>query len=368
MPLTTLADLERRIRRLEMERDQQRHKIVAPERTVNTDLPPRPVTGGSGGVTDHGALTGLSDDDHPQYLLTTGKAADSDKLDGKYSSDFASIKYADATYLGITAKAADADKLDGIDSTGFATASHDHDAAYLGITAKAADADKLDGVDSTGFATASHDHNSTYLGISAKAADSEKLDNIDSTGFVQTSGAQSIAGIKTFSSIPVLPASDPTGVNEAVRKAYIDDLLTRYAVRAYRDNTEFQLTTSGTIYTIPLNQETYDTHAQHDLITNNSRLVCVKAGMYLINATLTFAANATGNRDLLLMKNGTTYFAQQRLVAFASGSCTLNAFAAIPMAVGDYVEMRGRQYSGGALSLYYADDTNNYLAMVRIGA
>ena len=304
MPLTTLADLERRIRRLEMERDQQRHKIVAPERTVNTDLPPRPVTGGSGGVTDHGALTGLSDDDHPQYLLTTGKAADSDKLDGKYSSDFASIKYADATYLGITAKAADADKLD----------------------------------------------------------------NIDSTGFVQTSGAQSIAGIKTFSSIPVLPASDPTGVNEAVRKAYIDDLLTRYAVRAYRDNTEFQLTTSGTIYTIPLNQETYDTHAQHDLITNNSRLVCVKAGMYLINATLTFAANATGNRDLLLMKNGTTYFAQQRLVAFASGSCTLNAFAAIPMAVGDYVEMRGRQYSGGALSLYYADDTNNYLAMVRIGA
>lgn len=25
-------------------------------------------SGGGGGVTDHGALTGLSDDDHPQYL------------------------------------------------------------------------------------------------------------------------------------------------------------------------------------------------------------------------------------------------------------------------------------------------------------
>ena len=37
---------------------------------------------GGGGVTDHGDLTGLADDDHPQYLLTTGKAADSDKLDG----------------------------------------------------------------------------------------------------------------------------------------------------------------------------------------------------------------------------------------------------------------------------------------------
>jgi hypothetical protein len=29
-------------------------------------------TDGAGGVTDHGALTGLADDDHPQYLLTNG--------------------------------------------------------------------------------------------------------------------------------------------------------------------------------------------------------------------------------------------------------------------------------------------------------
>lgn len=75
---------------------------------------------GESGVTDHGALTGLEDDDHPQYLLTTGKAADSDKLDG-------------------------------LDSTAFAAAGHDHDTDYLGITAKAADSDKLDGLDSTAF-------------------------------------------------------------------------------------------------------------------------------------------------------------------------------------------------------------------------
>lgn len=43
---------------------------------------------GEGGVSDHGALTGLGDNDHPQYLLTTGKAADSDKLDGLDSTDF----------------------------------------------------------------------------------------------------------------------------------------------------------------------------------------------------------------------------------------------------------------------------------------
>lgn len=235
--------------------------------------------GGSGGVTDHGDLSGLGDDDHPQYAKTTDIITDHGALAG--------------------------------------------------------------------------------------------LGDDDHPQYVNRTTAQTIAGVKTFSSFPVTPSSAPSTSYQAVNKKYVDDTLvtalTRYAVRAYRDNSAFAFTTSGTIYTIPLNQENYDTHNQHDNSTNNSRLTCVKAGMYLINATLTFAKNATGNRDLLLMKNGTTYFAQQRLQAFASGSCTLNTFAAIPLAVGDYVEMRGRQYSGGSLSMYYADDTNNYMAMVRIG-
>lgn len=40
--------------------------------------------------------------------------------------------------------------------------------------------------------------------------------------FVDDFNAQTIAGIKTFSSIPVLPASDPTTDNQAARKAYVD--------------------------------------------------------------------------------------------------------------------------------------------------
>lgn len=38
---------------------------IGPDVTGNIDLPD-----GGGGVTDHGALTGLADDDHPQYLNT----------------------------------------------------------------------------------------------------------------------------------------------------------------------------------------------------------------------------------------------------------------------------------------------------------
>ena len=82
----------------------------------------------TGSVVDHGSLAGLSDNDHPQYLLTTGKAADSDKLDG-----------------------------------------------------------------------------------------------VDSTGFVNMSSAQTIGGIKTFSSFPVTPSSAPTSNYQVANKKYVDD-------------------------------------------------------------------------------------------------------------------------------------------------
>ncbi len=39
---------------------------------------------------------------------------------------------------------------------------------------------------------------------------------------VDLTGNQTVAGIKTLTSIPVLPASDPTSANQAVRKAYVD--------------------------------------------------------------------------------------------------------------------------------------------------
>lgn len=39
---------------------------------------------------------------------------------------------------------------------------------------------------------------------------------------VNLTGDQTVAGIKTLSSIPILPASNPTTDNQAVRKAYVD--------------------------------------------------------------------------------------------------------------------------------------------------
>lgn len=46
------------------------------------------------------------------------------------------------------------------------------------------------------------------------------------TDTVNKTGNQTIAGVKTFSSIPVGPATDPTTDNQLARKAYVDKVLT----------------------------------------------------------------------------------------------------------------------------------------------
>ncbi len=51
------------------------------------------------------------------------------------------------------------------------------------------------------------------------------LGDDDHPQYVHDTGDENIAGIKTFSSIPVLPASDPTTANQASRKDYVDKFL-----------------------------------------------------------------------------------------------------------------------------------------------
>jgi len=53
--------------------------------------------------------------------------------------------------------------------------------------------------------------------------DLEGLSDHDHLQYVRNTSDETINGIKTFGSIPILPASDPTSDNQAARKKYVDD-------------------------------------------------------------------------------------------------------------------------------------------------
>ena len=61
--------------------------------------------------------------------------------------------------------------------------------------------------------------NGAYLGIDAKASDSNKLNGQSASYYVDTSTAQTVGGVKTFSSLPILPTATP-GTNNPISLTY----------------------------------------------------------------------------------------------------------------------------------------------------
>jgi hypothetical protein len=137
-----------------------------------------------------------------------------------------------------------------------------------------------------------------------------------------------------------------------------------------RDNLEFlidppacsvfhnttQSIANNTIVTLSANSENYDNDAMHSTVTNNSRITIVTAGRYLIGAEVAWAAVATTISDarlLQLIVNGTTgYNILQGPAHSGGGSGSVYCgFRTLPLVAGDYVEVRVRQQSGGALNV-----------------
>lgn len=113
---------------------------------------------------------------------------------------------------------------------------------------------------------------------------------------------------------------------------------------------------TATLTMLPMEAETYDTgtpsNNMHDTSTNNSRLICRVAGLYLIVGTATYTANATGGRGAAIKLNGTTYISETFVGnCGASVETSVTTTSVYRLAVNDYVELFGYQNSGGSLAL-----------------
>jgi hypothetical protein len=114
---------------------------------------------------------------------------------------------------------------------------------------------------------------------------------------------------------------------------------------------------NATFTSIALNSERFDTASLHRTDIDTSRLTVSSAGVYVLNANVTWEQNATGARELNIRKNGTTIVARVVQAGTAGGNTTDQSVTTLAqLAAGDFVEVVVRQNSAVALNVLAAPD------------
>ena len=121
---------------------------------------------------------------------------------------------------------------------------------------------------------------------------------------------------------------------------------------------------NDTIVPVDFDTESFDTpdNDLHSLSANTTRITIPtgKAGIWVVGASVQFAANATGYRQLTLRLNGTTNLAQQTANAVAATGIqtSMTAMVLSQLSAADYIECVVRQNSGAALALSHIVDSS----------
>jgi hypothetical protein len=166
-----------------------------------------------------------------------------------------------------------------------------------------------------------------------------------------------------------------TAAKANVIEAGVNDVSYAPTVRVYHNAT--QSITTATETALAFNTERWDqagnaADTQHDTVTNNSRLTCRYAGVYLVTAYAAFVGNATGQRYLTVRINATA--SQFNGIMQQPGNATygneLQVSSLVSLAVNDYVQAIVYQDSGIGLNVSAGSSLNGQNAefmMVRVG-
>ena len=124
-----------------------------------------------------------------------------------------------------------------------------------------------------------------------------------------------------------------------------------------------------TVTSLTFNTETYDTDAFHSTSTNTDRITIPagKAGYYLINYNINYAANGSGFRNCGIRINGATTIDNVAYIkGFSDDENSLPATTVYYLNVADYVTLHTYQNSGGSLNAVGGGRT--YFEVIRMGS
>lgn len=137
-------------------------------------------------------------------------------------------------------------------------------------------------------------------------------------------------------------------------------------------NNAVQSVPTATWTVLNLNSEDFDTASMHDTATNNSRVVCPTAGLYLLVAQTYHAPSALGTlRGFLAVRNGATFASAEALnltspdISWGNLQLLLAIFVC---AAGDYFQLQAYQDTGGNADVgYSARRAQSTLQLMKLG-
>lgn len=119
--------------------------------------------------------------------------------------------------------------------------------------------------------------------------------------------------------------------------------------RAQLYRTTSQSTTTGVFAALQWDAENIDTDGGHSTSTNNSRYTAQTSGWYEVTASVLWAADSTAGFRLTNVDVNNSGFPQiyDMSTPMSDNSCVLNPCGKVFLNVGDYVEVKVYQTSGG---------------------
>jgi hypothetical protein len=103
----------------------------------------------------------------------------------------------------------------------------------------------------------------------------------------------------------------------------------------------------------------------HDNVTNNTRLTCLYAGIYLIEAMAVWSADPAGGH-IALKLNNTTFIARAPSVTINLVGFTAVLSRTYALAVNDFVEVVARQDTGSNKTISTLGNYSPEFSMVRV--
>lgn len=143
--------------------------------------------------------------------------------------------------------------------------------------------------------------------------------------------------------------------------------------RARAKRSTVQSIPTATWTAIGFDTEDRDTDSMHDTVTNNTRLTAKTPGLYLVRASVSFAPNAVGSRQIDITKTTVGGTVTTEAIQEATSESTVGSYfdltvtALVDLAAGDYVEAKAMQTSGGALNVVTSDPFSPVLEAAWVG-